>query len=170
MDRTLNLIQDGCLLAEIIFAYQTPTTGIVKISVNKIIDAGLDIKTTMPLSLRSFAITYPLLGSINKAKEFDRNFVAQQPEFEGGISDAVEYVYPKTIRRYVVGNINLGAIANIHANFVTNSKQLTLVSGKSISRDTIVKSKNNELNVDLIRRVFGEGNVNIELVDPDYLK
>lgn len=165
MDRTLRIIQDGCPLAQLVFTYQTPTTGEAIITVNKIIEVAPGIYATEPLYLKRVEVTQSAMHTIAEVKAFDLNFLREQIETPSGIANSMQLEYIPVHYRYLINVPAIAAIVDIRADFAADKKELSLVSASRIIDDTTGSGHSIEINVDFVKRIFGQGKVRVDLVD-----
>jgi hypothetical protein len=159
MDRQLHVIKNGYLFAELVFNYQSQTTGVVNITFYRPIAIGEGLYPVVPLVTFQTAVAHPALNTIGGIETFDRAFVKALPAppqgdepFDYSFDDRMQYVYDAVHYRYVLGNGGLSGIADIYANFTENTKELKFTSGIQISFDASTASNSMECNVDLCKR------------------
>jgi hypothetical protein len=153
MDRELRVLKDGYLFAEMVFNYETQTSGKVNITMYIAVDVTEDIKSVYPVSQYETNVSHPALYSVEEIKAFDLAFLKEQPDTASQLNDSLEFLYEPVKYRYVVGKPVVG-IADIHANFSENKKELRFISATHIKEDHSLAGDSIECNVDLLKRSF----------------
>ncbi len=160
MDRQLRVIKDGYLLAELIFNYQSQTTGFANITQYMPMPVTGGIYPVVPISTYQTGVEHAEFNSIFEIETFDRAFLAAQPTppipdgsgYVYELTADMEYVYDAVHYRYVLGNGSLIGIADIYADFMENTKALKFTSGQRINFDGNEPSDSIECNADLCKR------------------
>jgi hypothetical protein len=167
MDRDLQVLKSGHILARISFNYESETSAMAHVFVNNIIDLGDGITTLIPLYKVSREISHDALSSITEIKSFDLSFFSELPDIKEQLDETVGYTYLPVCYRYLVGDFG---IANIRADFSENRKELEFISTRGMHGDHQLPSNGLETNVGLLKRLCESANLgcadaNFELVD-----
>jgi len=167
MDRDLQVLKSGHILARVSFNYGSETSAMVNISANNIIDLGDGITTLIPLYRLSREVSHDAFSSIAEITSFDLSFFSELPDIKQQLDETIEYTYLPVRYRYVVGDFG---IANIRADFSDNKKELEFMSTRGMHSDHQLSSNSLESNVALLKRLcesanLGCGDAKFELVD-----
>ena len=117
MDRHLRVTKGGYLFADIAFDYSTQINANAKITIYKTVDAGLDMKTVIPLVTYFEEIEHPEFFTVAEIKGFDRSLLNNLPDVLPVANEVLEFTYDKIHYRYVVGDSATIAIIDIDTDF-----------------------------------------------------
>lgn len=169
MDRTLLVLKNGHELAKLAYHYDAATTGGVKININRLEEIEPGIVVVFPLYYYEIPVAHPeAFSTVEDIKTFDKELLAAQEHFAPYTGEAIDYRYTPVNYRYIVTiDGYTKGIANIDADFESNSKNIAFISAQYIGHDSAITSGNTEANVAAIRRMFGDGQdgLGIQLVD-----
>jgi len=149
MDRVLIVTKDGYTLSEILFKYTSKTSGKVSVLVNKIVDIEHGLKAVYPLYKYEVDFSHEELLSIADIKAFDKDFFYERPDPEGQFGGDIEFTYPAIHYRYS----GAPGVADIHADFLANKKDLRFISASRIKNDDSLSSGSLETNMALLGRL-----------------
>ncbi len=156
MDRELRVTEGGYDLAELKYSYDTPTSGKVRIKINRIYDLGDDMKSTYPLYEFESYFSHKALTSIAELKAFDKEFLKEQADFSSHLANSLEYIYEPLEYRYVIAQRDVVGIARIKADFNENLKEMQFLSGRHQKEDMSLPSNSFETNRSLLNRLCEE--------------
>ena len=77
MDRELRVMEGGYELAELLYNYDHPTSGKVKIKINRIYDLDDDMKSFYPLYEYETYFHHAAFKSLDELKSFEETFEAE---------------------------------------------------------------------------------------------
>ena len=153
MDRHLRVTKGGYLFADIAFDYSTQINANAKITIYKTVDAGLDMKTVIPLVTYFKEIEHLEFFTVAEIKAFDRSLLNNLPDVPTIANEVLKFTYDKIHYRYVVGDSATIAIIDIDADFEANVKEMQLHSAKRVSDDGAASSNSLEINRNFIIRI-----------------
>lgn len=152
MDRDLRVYKDGLLCVELVFNYQTATTGTVKVTVNRIVEVEDGFKSIVPVYLFEEAVHHESpLTSLEEIKAFDGALIEGLPGDDAKLDGNETFLYEPVHYRYVIGEKNVIGIADIKADFLENRKELQFTSARRILEDCPASSNVFETNVEMLK-------------------
>jgi hypothetical protein len=155
MDRELRVMKDGCVLAELHYDYERPTSGKVKILINRIYDLGDDMKSTYPIHQYETYVNHRSAPkSIDELKAYDMELLKREPDFMENFSADLEYVYEPLQYRYVMeqGRLGVVGITEIETDFNADKKEIKFISARRLKEDLNISSNSLEPNRFIITR------------------
>jgi hypothetical protein len=153
MDRELIVLKEGYTLGEVVYKYETQTSGLAYIQLNKIVEIEHGMKAMYPLYQCEVEFSHEEFDSIEAAIAFDKLFFKKQPEMEPQLEGDIAFTYPAVRYRYVISPGGVLGIVNIDADFLANKKDLQLISALRIKNDRILPSDSLECNITLLKRL-----------------
>jgi len=168
MDRELRVMKGGYELAELIYNYDRPGSGMVKIKINRIIDLSDDMKSTYPLLQFESHFHHPEFTTLEELKEFDKQQLNQHRDFTSELDDSIEYLYEPMVFRYLITQRETIGIADIKADFNGNKKEMQFISARSQREDcNFLASDSLQINHSLLTGFFEQY---LNLYGTEYLR
>ena len=151
MDRELIVLKDGYELATLSYSYDRPNSGKVKIKMNRIYDLGDDSKSTYPIFELEQYFNHHAITTIQGFKEYDRNFLKQQPDIASESAANLQFNYEPVVFRYLITHRDTVGIAEINSNFTENTKELKFLSARRQKEDLALTSNSFQSNHELLK-------------------
>lgn len=159
MDRELKVMKDGCILAELSYDYERPTSGKVNIIINRIYNLGDDMKSTYPIyQYESYFNHNSPPKSIDELKAYDMDLLKKERDFTENLGGVIEYIYEPVQYRYIMerGHLGVIGIAEIDTDFNTGKKEMKFISARRLKEDMNISSNSLESNRFIITRLCEE--------------
>ena len=156
MDRELRVMEGGYELAELLYNYDHPTSGKVKIKINRIYDLDDDMKSFYPLYEYETYFHHSAFKSLDELKSFDKDLLKNESDFAPHISGSLEYLYEPLVYRYLLTHRNTVGIAEINTDFNENTKEMKFLSARRQKEDLNLSSDSFETNKSMLKRMCEE--------------